>query len=161
MNIAYYRAGYSGGCAAYETRSNFWRCVSGNFIDTAVLAWCKLFANNEEHSWKRIVPTPSHDTFQADLLRELGITAVEWNDYINVMRTYRDKFLAHLDSDETMAIPRLDLAIKSAIFYGEYLTRNEGILHGLAAGDIDFEGRYGECYAEGAQIYGTGRDSEG
>ena len=117
-NIAYYRGGRSGRKAAYDTGSNFWLTVSGNFLDAAVLAWCKLFASKERQSWRRIVPAASHNAFEAELLKAVGMTAAEWADYIDVMRTYRDKFLAHLDSDNIMNIPELDGRRQHALLCG-------------------------------------------
>ncbi|MGA7749306.1 MAG: hypothetical protein WCA63_04095 [Gallionella sp.] len=35
------------------------------------------------------------------------------------MRRYRDTFIAHLDSDETMQIPEMDWAYKSVLYYFE------------------------------------------
>jgi hypothetical protein len=54
-NIAYYRGGYSGKKPTYDRESNFWLTANGNFLDAAVLAWCKLFASKEAHNWKRVV----------------------------------------------------------------------------------------------------------
>ncbi|MBL8845968.1 MAG: hypothetical protein JNN24_09395 [Hyphomicrobium zavarzinii] len=156
-NIAYYRGGYSGKDSAYDRENNFWRTVSGNFLDTAVLAWCKLFANNEDHNWKRVVPAADHDAFETGLLKAVSMTAPEWADYITAMRTYRDKFLAHLDSEEVMNIPKLDAAIASTVYYAEYLVANEPSLSGLAKEDVDFKGRYAGCEEEAARIYGRKR----
>jgi hypothetical protein len=53
-------------------RARFWRTVSGNFIDTCVLEWCKLFGDpNGEHYWKKIVSDPGN--FEKLLLNHLGI----------------------------------------------------------------------------------------
>ena len=41
------------------------------------------------------------------------------------MRTLRDKFIAHLDDDEIMNIPTLDLAKASVEFYHRYVVTNE------------------------------------
>ncbi|MCV0371850.1 hypothetical protein [Filomicrobium sp.] len=152
-DIAYYRGGFSGRDAVFDTKSNFWRTVSGNFLDMAVLAWCKLFTNNEDHNWKRVVPAADHGAFEAGLVIAVGMTTAEWGSYIAAMRTYRNKFLAHLDSEEIMNIPQLDPAIASTIYYAEHLIAKESSLGGLAREDIDLRGRYAQCKKESAAIF--------
>ncbi len=44
--------------------------------------------------------------------------------YLKDMREYRDKFLAHLDADSTMHIPKMDLA-ERAINYLDRTMRGE------------------------------------
>ena len=41
------------------------------------------------------------------------------------MRTYRDKFVAHLDDANTAQIPKLDITKKSASYLYDYLLANE------------------------------------
>ena len=43
-------------------------------------------------------------SFKAQLMNHLGIEAAAFEGEIKVMREYRDKFLAHLDSEQTMNI---------------------------------------------------------
>jgi hypothetical protein len=89
-----------------------------------VLEWCKLFADkNGKHNWEKIVGDPAG--FKAELLEHLGLDEAGFAKEIEVMLRYRDKFLAHLDSDEVMNIPGLDIAKRSAWFYYSYLVANE------------------------------------
>ncbi|MBN2267384.1 MAG: hypothetical protein JW725_03535 [Candidatus Babeliaceae bacterium] len=41
------------------------------------------------------------------------------------MRTYRDKFVAHLDSEEVMQIPQLDIVVDTTSYLYDYLLANE------------------------------------
>ena len=112
-NIAYYRAGWRDGVLLQDT--DFWRNVTGNFLDIAVLEWCKLFADQKaKHHWKRVVPEP--DSFLASLLSHVGETEDSFDAYCTEMRTYRDKFLAHLDAERTIQIPRLNTALDTSVF---------------------------------------------
>jgi hypothetical protein len=68
--------------------------VEANFIDIAVLEWCKLFGDRKgKHFWANVVTDPS--SFESALLIHLGVTIQELVVYVDEVRTYRDKFLAH------------------------------------------------------------------
>jgi hypothetical protein len=99
-NLAYYRAAQG---RITRTSPEFWRTVYSNFLDIAVLEWCKLFADhNGKHTWEKALTDPTN--FKADLLRILAISGDELAAYIEKMRKYRDKFLAHLDDLPVMDI---------------------------------------------------------
>lgn len=122
-NLAFYRAGWRGKKAIFE--GQFWTNVNGNFLDICVLEWCKLFGDKHgKHYWRKAIS--KHDTFFRKLLRTSGVTELELNGHIQEMRTYRNKFVAHLDSDEVMHIPDLTLTLKSVSFLYDYLLANEG-----------------------------------
>ncbi|MGH7096228.1 MAG: hypothetical protein ACREE4_01030 [Stellaceae bacterium] len=55
--------------------------------------------------------------FKDGLLHRLGVNAGEFADYVKEMRTYRNKFLAHLDDLPVMNIPFLDRAKAAVDFY--------------------------------------------
>jgi hypothetical protein len=126
-NLAYYRA------AQHRiTRSSpeFWRTVYSNFLDIAVLEWCKLFADRSgKHTWEKVLTDPA--SFKADLLRILAISGDELAAYIEKMRNYRDKFLAHLDDLPVMDIPFLDRAHAAVELYYQHITEHE-----VAIGDL-------------------------
>jgi len=44
------------------------------------------------------------------LISDFGATHKDWDLYLIKMRTYRDKFLAHLDREKRMHPPPMDLA---------------------------------------------------
>lgn len=61
------------------------------------------------------------------MLQEVGISESEFESYIKEMKTYRDKFVAHLDSDNAAHIPRLEIAHISASYLYDYLLDHEEI----------------------------------
>jgi len=100
-NLAYFRAGrmrkHSPLWDPQKNRreSAFWRTANNNFLDMCVLEWCKLFAGpKEQHHWSKIVSDPAQ--FEAELVSHLRVSAAAFAQEIDVMRKYRDKFLAHL-----------------------------------------------------------------
>lgn len=112
-NIAYYRGGWING--AFVSNEDFWKNTNSNFIDIAVLEWCKLFADrNGKHHWKKVVLYS--DEFRSDLFQEVGVTEDEFLEQLRKTKKYRDKFVAHLDDDLRMNIPELDLLLSSTKF---------------------------------------------
>jgi len=155
VNLAYYRVGRTPehvNLQDYKKRGNFWRVVSGNCIDLCVLEWCKLFADPKgEHYWGKIVSNPAQ--FKKDLLSHLGIDEAAFDTEIEVMRRYRDKFVAHLDSDEVMNIPSLDIAKKAVWFYHRYVVEREALPGDLAGLPVELDTGYAECEAEAEAVY--------
>jgi hypothetical protein len=73
-NVAYFRAGQSQtgseARAPSYARSAFWAQVSSNFLDIAVLEWCKLMGDDKDkHFWRNVVADPA--AFEASLLVNL------------------------------------------------------------------------------------------
>jgi hypothetical protein len=112
-NLAYHRARWS---VDLPPSGDFWISADGNFIDIAVLEWCKILGDNKaEQGWRNIVT--KHESFQTELIGKLGMEICDWVALVQHIRHYRDKFLAHLDSDLHMNVPRLDQALRAAEFY--------------------------------------------
>jgi hypothetical protein len=157
VNLAYYRVGRRSEHLPLQdyprhARASFWRAVSGNFIDSCVLEWCKLFADPKgKHHWSRIVSDPAN--FETQLMNHLGIDETAFEKEIGVMRQYRDKFLAHLDSDEVMNIPALDIAKQAVWFYHAYLVRHEAQPGDLVGLPIELDAGYAQCEDEARLIY--------
>nr|WP_294566448.1 hypothetical protein [uncultured Rhodopila sp.] len=167
-NVAYYRAGWADRAqpllSELHPHASFWRQVNGNFLDMAVLDWCKLFGDPKEtpqkrlakHHWRRVVSDP--DAFEAGLLTQLGTDADGFAALIGKMRDYRDRFVAHLDNGLTMNIPELDPASAAVTFYHRHIVEREaqpGELDGLA-GVAAFARGFGQCADEAAQVYQVG-----
>ena len=113
-NLAYYRAGMS----RRQSRivAAYWKTVTSNCLDVCILEWCKLFADpRDPHHWRNVIPDPA--TFEVSLYERLRVSAARFEVYRLSARRYRDKFLAHLDSDLVMEIPNLDLALSAACIY--------------------------------------------
>lgn len=121
-HMAYYRAGWHRGSLIIRTQ--FWVAVNGNFIDICVLEWCKLFGDlRGKHYWEKAISDPK--AFKAGLFQDLEMTEAEFSAYVLEMRTYRDKYVAHLDSVARFSIPKLDIAKKSVVYLYNYLLSRE------------------------------------
>ena len=113
-NLAYYRAGWPDKQPIFPG-NDLWKSINSNFLDVAVLEWCKLFADGRaRHSWRKVVVDSS--AFLPQMLSDTEISLREWGSYLKRMRGYRDKFIAHLDSDKMMNIPHMNLA-EFAVYY--------------------------------------------
>lgn len=100
---------------------SFWRLVSGNALDMAVLEWCKVFGTDAEPShWKAVVG--DHGSFRTGLLSSLNVSEEQWNSFWKSVRDYRNELLAHHSFNPTAThYPKLDLILESSIFYYQHL----------------------------------------
>ena len=123
-NLAFYKAGWKNGQRV--NNDQFFVNVNSNFLDVCVLEWCKLFGDKRgEHYWRKVIT--DQEAFFVVLLQRLKLTEAEFEAYVKSMRTYRDKFVAHLDTEEVMYPPKLRTARKSVSFLYEYLLANEEV----------------------------------
>lgn len=119
-NAAYYRAGWQ---PNIRLKNDFWVSVNGNFLDLMALDWCKLFTDRGgKHHWRKVAP--DIDGFLPGLRDAVNATSEEFDFCQAEMKTYRDKFVAHLDNEPEMKIPKLTMAIES-LFYLYASVRNE------------------------------------
>jgi hypothetical protein len=126
-----------------------------------VIDWCKLFGDDKtkpkgwgEHYWGKVVSDPAR--FERELLQRLNISAPDFEDYRIEMRTYRDRFVAHLDNDRIAQISDLDLAQQALEFYYDYIVTNEaqpGDLAYLPVNVTILRLGYEECEQEAAIVY--------
>ncbi len=150
-NLAFYTAGWHRGSLVF--RDDFWRTVNGNFLDICVLEWCKLFGDARgKHFWRKVISDGA--SFYSRLLHELGITEDELNAYIDEVREYRDKFVAHLDSEEIMRPPVLEVAKSCVSYLYDYLLAHEDegnyFVDAPACSSILF---YGSVLKQGESVY--------
>lgn len=123
-NMAYYRAARDGSGQYVGPGTQFGSTADGNFIDMATLEWCKLFGGpNEQHDWRKVVTDPA--TFGPALLAHIGMTQPEFADYVKAVRTYRDKFVAHLDSERRMTPPDMGPMWASILYYYAHVLDHE------------------------------------
>ena len=124
-------------------------------FDQCVLEWCKLFGDLKgEHAWPNIVIDPA--AFEAALLSQLVVSATVFDDYRINMREYRDKFVAHLDSERVMNIPNLDTAKASVALYHDHIASQEaspGDLTGLPESAARLSEYYQHCADEAERVY--------
>jgi len=117
-NIAFYRAGWRQG--EIRVLEQFWIGANGAFLDVAVLEWCKVFGEwGGKHHWHRVIL--DRGGFESELFQDLRMSKGQFEDYVKSIRTYRDKFVAHLDHEPVMHIPRMRVARRSAAFLFNFL----------------------------------------
>ncbi len=160
-NVAFYRVGWEteDGRGRLKDDSQMGRTINSNFVDIAVLEWCKLFADREaRHHWRRLVQgTDARTAFRTDLLVALGLDFAGWERYLNDVKTYRDRFVAHLDDDDTMLIPDLDPVLASTAFFYRQLVAQAP--DGTFVGSLprDLPAYYDTCRREAATYHATYR----
>jgi hypothetical protein len=152
-NLAYYRIGWNEEHKHLLGMYNddFWRVVNGNFIDRCVLEWCKLFGETKgEFHWKKVVSDTV--SFKAGLLRHIGLDEDAFNKEINIFREYRDKWVAHLDTERTGFIPALEVAKKAVWFYYARV-KQEAESRDLAEFTRELDRAYEHCEREAKEVY--------
>jgi hypothetical protein len=127
-NLAFHRAGRQDEVREYllnphHPQGEFWIQGHGNCLDTCVLDWCKVFADYKrgKHHWRRVLGDP--ECFRADLEKALGTTAAAFDDVIERITRYRDKFVAHLDDKREMDLPDLEVARQATVLLYERLAQ--------------------------------------
>jgi len=121
-NAAYYRAWNAAPVA--RRREQFWRTINGNFIDTCMLEWCKLFGDlKAQHHWSKSVSDSGN--FLSGLRAATGLDETAFEAYRLEVRTYRDKFVAHLDELNQIDFPHLQPGIESVRYLYDYLVSEE------------------------------------
>ncbi len=149
-NIAFYRSWNKAGKPF--AKQPFWAYTNGNFLDIAVLEWCKLFADvRGQHFYTKVLLNSAE--FKVSLITALGLLETEFDDYVKSMRTYRDKFVAHLDDSLTMEIPNLDVAKNSATYLYQCLHAQESGNDTFHDAPPSASGLYKESRAEGVSAY--------
>jgi hypothetical protein len=161
-NLAFHRAGLHD-----EVRDNllnrnhpqgeFWIQGHGNCLDTCVLDWCKLFADHKhgKHHWRRVVGDP--ERFRADLDKALGTTPAAFDDVIERIKHYRDKFVGHLDDKRQMDLPELEVARQATVFLYERLVQmivSPKGLHDLPASTEELVFVYSRASEQAKSVYG-------
>ena len=90
---------------------DFWRRANGNFLDIAVLEWCKVFSERTgEHHWSRIFKTKQD--WMASLFYHMNMTQKNFNNELVKVVKYRNKYVAHLEPIP-MKYPSMDFLYKS------------------------------------------------
>ena len=123
-NLAYYRAGWVNG--KFVSDDDFWINANGNFLDIAVLEWCKLFVDRKgeqmgDHHWSQAFSkagpcSPEALAFLSDMLQSADISDEEFDTCRNTIKTYRNKNVAHQDKVGASNFPELDIAVESTVF---------------------------------------------
>jgi hypothetical protein len=149
-NLAYFRAGWD--ILKPRDEGQFWITVTGNFIDVCALEWAKLFGDHDgKHHWKQIVD--DGDSFKKSLMTRVGIRQEQWDACWKEIKEYRDKFIAHLDSELTMNVPKMDIPQRMVAFYFDQLSEHcshSTVMNGLPSDMCEYYRRH---HAEAAEVF--------
>jgi hypothetical protein len=149
-NAAYYRAWNA--APIQRRREEFWRTVNGNFIDICVLDWCKLFGDlKAQHHWSKSVS--NRDPFLAGLYIKTRLGDASFESYRIEVRTYRDKFVAHLDELNKADIPNLQPGIDSVRYLYDYLVTEEDDVNAFHDAPRSANARYQAHLREGRDVH--------
>jgi hypothetical protein len=156
-NIAFYRAGWRR--SKFRVTRQFWIAANGAFVDFAILDWCKLFAEPDgKHRWSKAVT--DRTGFAAALNSRLRLTESEFSAYINTLKHPRNKFIAHLDAEPMMTLPRLRAARTSAAFLYDYLLTEPSTSKWFRPGEKSSAREfYASCYRHALYEYRRATES--
>jgi hypothetical protein len=156
-NLAYYRVGRS---EEYRQlfdpgrtdSAGFWLLANGNSLDMCALEWCKLFADRTGTcDWRNIVADSVG--FAAGLLDHLALDYCAFQKEIKTMREYRDKWVAHQDSNREGFYPNLEIPKKAVWFYHAYIVSREVNRKDLSGLPLDLDASYQEEEHKARAIY--------
>ncbi len=110
---------------------NYWILVFNNFLDIAVLEWCKAFGSrNEATHWSNHVADPN--AFRAGLLEHLAVSEEKWHSYWEHIKSYRDEVVAHHESASMVThYPDFGYALKACFYYYGILIKQLRAFHVL------------------------------
>jgi len=149
-NLAFYQSWFDADQPFKDKQ--FWVNANGNFLDIAVLEWCKLFADTKgKHHHSKALEDPAQ--FKLDLLVKLGLTDAQFEEYSESFKVYRDKFLAHLDEENIMNIPHMKISRRSAKFLYQRLLEQEAGTATFADAPASAKKVYEKFLAEGMKAY--------
>lgn len=111
-----------------DSDQNYWILVFNNFLDIAVLEWCKAFGSKSEAThWSKHAADP--DSFRAGLFHKLGISEDEWGVYWEGIKNYRDEVVAHHESATKVThYPDFGYALQACFYYYDILIKQLRLL---------------------------------
>lgn len=119
-NIAAYKANWRKEATSESqlvVERDFWKRANGNFLDIAVLEWCKVFSErNGEHHWSRSFK-PTQD-WMREFCKHMSMSQKEFHAELQRVVKYRNKFVAHLEP-MPMKYPSMDFLLKSVSYLYE------------------------------------------
>lgn len=100
-----------------DFEQNYWILVFNNFLDIAVLEWCKAFGSKGETThWSNHVENP--EVFRDGLLEYLAITNEDWRMYWKSIKSYRDQVVAHHETPSRVThYPDFGYALQACFYY--------------------------------------------
>ncbi len=130
----------------------FWINANSNALDVAVLEWCKLFAEyHGKHHWRNVVLNPA--AFISGLCAALNVSVDQFQNYEVSVRRHRNKFVAHLDEEHVMDIPRMRIVRKSTSYLFNHLRNDDLGKQCLADAPTSAVEHYSVMYRQARQEY--------
>jgi len=148
-NLAYHRA-------IAESRQpwreqQFWIAAHNNYIDVAILEWCKLFTDRAGmHHWRKSVTRPKE--FTAELYAALRSDVASFQTYALSVKVYRGTFVAHLDEENDINIPRMSIAKLSTQSLYEWLQHHEDDCNAFHDAPLRADRYYAECFTHARRV---------
>ena len=126
-NVAYHRSLLK---QKDNFEQNYWILIFNNFLEIAVLEWCKVFGSNTDTThWTKYIDVDDQAGFRSNLWKRLNLTEQEWKDYRQKMKDYRDKVVAHDEYNPKITnYPDFSHALESCYFYYEILIKELRLL---------------------------------
>ena len=123
-NIAAYKANWRKNAtneSELVVERDFWKRANGNFLDIAVLEWCKVFSErNGEHHWSRVFKLKQD--WMREFCEHMRMSQKEFHTELQRVVKYRNKYVAHLEPIP-MKYPSTDFLLKSVSYlYGKIHT---------------------------------------
>lgn len=114
-NIAAYRANWQKQSDKDKliVDREFWVRMNGNFLDFAVLEWCKIFADFKgKHHWS--LTFPNKNEWKKQLFESMDLKPSDFERELKLVSQYRNKVVAHLDDPTPMNYPYTSFMLASA-----------------------------------------------
>jgi hypothetical protein len=86
-------------------------------------------------------------------MKHLSTDETSFKTYIDNIRRYRNRFVAHLDSDREMSVPTLDAAKNAVWFYHSYVVTHEAKVGDLAGLAVELDGGYAISENEARTVF--------
>jgi len=122
-NIAAYKANWQkiDGVDKLIVDRHFWVLMNGNFLNVAVLDWCKLFAeSNGKHHWS----CSFKNEWKEQLFARMAMSQSKFKKELGLVNEYRSKFVAHLDDPIAMNYPNTNFMLDSVSYLHDCLKTN-------------------------------------
>jgi hypothetical protein len=141
-NIAAYKANWRKNAmneSKLVVERDFWNRANGNFLDIAVLEWCKVFSErNGEHHWSRIFKTKQD--WMSEFCQHMNMSQKEFHAELQRVVKYRNKYVAHLEPIP-MKYPSMNFLLKSISYLYEKIhsdtrTKDAVIDYGFTAAEL-------------------------
>lgn len=151
-NLAYHRA-ITDSRRPWKDQQ-FWVAAHNNYLDVAILEWCKTFTDRAGmHHWKKSV-VRSED-FAAEMHTALQSDAESFQAYALSIKSYRDKFVAHLDEENNINIPTMTIAKLSTQALYEWLHYNKNDCNAFYDAPHRADRYYAECFTHALRVLRT------